>query len=1000
MLIISSILFIILEYSTYTIMKKLHKILLILLALIISLYLIILYVNQSFIPLKLKAFIEKNLSAQIKGKVEIDDLRFGITKGFILSNIRIYQGPIENNKFIFKAERASFPVIYIPSFGKQRIIIPRISLDRPYMNLDRSKDGTWNISSLIVKKDTKKEPSHFRLIVKSLSFDNGELSYADYYKEKNFQKRIEEIEGTVGLSLPGSLALTCSAKIDEAPFRISARYNPLQKRLSIGLDAEDLNPTEYTNSYLPKEIAKIYKATSDLALKIDISDFRNVNIKGGISIRGLKALLKHTGLEGNYKLSGSASFNIEDLLSAKYNMKLELENAKVTTGFKLLKKASGLKGRLSLSEKYWAIKDLSCSLYNSPVFINGGIRNPHKDFTMEISLKTDLPLNKFFTDTDISVNSGKAVIDANIIYKKDETYKISGNTKIEGLSISHRDNSISGDFSIIGESSGRIGDWKNIGYKGSMTFENTSIESAMGLPLISNVSGDAEFNTKYIDIKRFKGTSAGTEIFLSGNIDYNKKEPDLDLTLKADNLSLSKFLPTLGKDIRTKFKDIEAKGSCSLNINLTGKIGKRDTFIYTGGISLENGALTLGYWPHNIVAIDCDIRFGKQKITWKDLYFNIKGIRYHSYGNLTDFTEPAISLNIKSRDADALAEIKIDKDNIINISKLSGRYRNSTFLVKGKIRDMKNAYADISGTAYLNLKDSPYIFPDKADTLRKIKPEGSLKLSFDMKGPLKEPAQWTLFAEATAEAIYISGLRLDDFYFDYRMRDRFVDIPVAIAYPYGGIINISSRANLKTPEQPYIINIDIKDVDLSGLVKDMDMRDTKIKGRFAAKSVLNGYLKQKGSLQGNGWLQVSDGYLWEFPVLHGMMDVILMVPPEYVILTDAFGNFSISSNRVYTEDFRMLSKAASLLWVGSLGLDGTLDFNITGRFAEDIIKQTTEPGKIASAILREAGNLIMEIRLTGTLTDPKYQIVPFPLKRILKENIVDRFKDIFGNMLE
>jgi len=131
-----------------------------------------------------------------------------------------------------------------------------------------------------------------------------------------------------------------------------------------------------------------------------------------------------------------------------------------------------------------------------------------------------------------------------------------------------------------------------------------------------------------------------------------------------------------------------------------------------------------------------------------------------------------------------------------------------------------------------------------------------------------------------------------------------------------------------------------------------------------------------------------------------MMDVILMVPPEYVVLTDAFGNFSISSDRIYTEDFRMLSKAASLLWVGSLGLDGTLDFNITGRFAEDIIKQTTEPGKIASAILREAGNLIMEIRLTGTLADPKYQIVPFPLKRILKENIVDRFKDIFGNMLE
>ena len=125
-----------------------------------------------------------------------------------------------------------------------------------------------------------------------------------------------------------------------------------------------------------------------------------------------------------------------------------------------------------------------------------------------------------------------------------------------------------------------------------------------------------------------------------------------------------------------------------------------------------------------------------------------------------------------------------------------------------------------------------------------------------------------------------------------------------------------------------------------------------------------------------------------------------MVPPEYLTLTDAFGNFAINNNRVYTEDFKLLSKTASLLWVGSLGFDSTLDFNITGRFADDVVKKTSEPGKIANAILHEAGNLIMEIRLTGTLKRPNYKIVPFPLKRIFKEKIADAINDIFGNILE
>jgi len=125
-----------------------------------------------------------------------------------------------------------------------------------------------------------------------------------------------------------------------------------------------------------------------------------------------------------------------------------------------------------------------------------------------------------------------------------------------------------------------------------------------------------------------------------------------------------------------------------------------------------------------------------------------------------------------------------------------------------------------------------------------------------------------------------------------------------------------------------------------------------------------------------------------------------MVPPENIVLTDAFGNFTIANNRVYTEDFKLLSKVASLLWVGSIGFDSTLDFNITGRFAENVIKQTTEPGRIASAILHEAGSLIMEVRLTGTLKEPIYQIVPFPLKRIFKEKVVDALNDIFGNIGE
>jgi hypothetical protein len=82
----------------------------------------------------------------------------------------------------------------------------------------------------------------------------------------------------------------------------------------------------------------------------------------------------------------------------------------------------------------------------------------------------------------------------------------------------------------------------------------------------------------------------------------------------------------------------------------------------------------------------------------------------------------------------------------------------------------------------------------------------------------------------------------------------------------------------------------------------------------------------------------------------------------------------------------MLSKKASLLWEGSLGFDGTLDFGITGGIEQDVTKQTSEPGKIVGRVVDEVGRQIMEIRLTGTLAEPRYQLLPFAgIKKIFKK---------------
>jgi len=957
------------------------------------------YLNRTFIPIRLKGFIAEKLTEYTKHIVTIDSLKFSLKNGFMLKNIKIYKNSEEENTVLFKADSVAFRVFIIPSLKKQRVIIPSVNLSGAFLDLERYPDGDWNISSFF-KNAASNKHSRVSVVLKELSFNNSRLLIKDSYPKNPINKELTSFSGTVGLSLPDRIRIRCNGRIDESNVSISGVYEIRQNKLSTELKADNLEINNYADTYLPANVGLIRTGLATASIKIKISSFKTMQANGTIVINGLNASINNTDISGNYELSGSATLDIENPSKIKYALEVKADNTEISNKIKLLNNISKIQGLMSLTEKVWTIKDLSCLCYGSVLNIGGKIEAPHEDFTAKINLQSEISLKNISEDIAVIIESGKAKINANLIYKKSGSYKINGTSDIRELRLLQKNVLLSGDFLINGESTGTAVDWQGLKYKGTIDFSNMGIKSDDLLPFLSNAAGQASFTTKSISIEKLAGKVAETKISLDGRLDYSKDMPDILLRLKTEKLSVSKLISVLPDNMKTRLKGVDIGGECYLNVNFKGTAGKPKTYSYGGSVLFKKCLLNLKYWPYKISSIDGEVDFNDEQITWRKFIFKVNNIEYASYGKLTNLTQPSLSVNIRSDILSAACEIETDTNSSLSISKLDGQYRNSSFSFRGVVDSLKTAYADINGDIYLNLKDLSDIFTEKKQALQNLKPKGTIRLAIDMKGYLKEPTGWTLFAEGSSKSIGLAGFALKDFYMDYRMKDNFIDVPVISVFTYGGIININSRANLKTEEGPFIINMDIKDIDLHELIKDTEDKDKKIKGTLASKVVLNGYLNKKDSLKGSGWLQVSDGYLWEFPVLHGIMDIILMVPPENIVLTDAFGNFAIANNRVYTEDFKLLSKVASLLWVGSVGFDSTLDFNITGRFAENVIKQTTEPGRIANAILHQAGSLIMEVRLTGTLKEPIYQIVPFPLKRIFKEKVVDALNDIFGNNRE
>lgn len=992
-------------------MKRLYKISYVMI-LLITISLSLIYVlNSSFIRNRIKSRIIDALETQTQKMVDIGDLHFSATRGFTLSGIDIYDAPDQARVSIFKADSISFTIIPMPSFKPFRLVVPRMTMEGPYLRVDRNIDGRFDILDLLANAKRPSEPQHISISINSVSFDNASISFTDRSTNNPFSRDITGLRGTIGISLPQSISINCIGRLSDSPIRLIAKYKPFQKHISFDLRVKSIEISDYFKRYLTDSPlfsgmtsgkdgegpVDISAGLADIMIQCDIDNLADIDSKFDIAVNKLRADVSDIALSGDYKIRGKAAFELDKKALPIYEIVVDMENAHLSTPVKTLRDITDMKGRAMLSQEIWTLQNLSASIYGAPALINGVVKNPHGDFLVEATVSSQIKLTQIADIVKADISSGTAAVETNIHYQKSGLYNIGGKAKIDDLRLQQDNIILSGNFVITGESSGKAKEWDSLSYKGEMKFDDAMIEGAGLLPIISEASGDATFSTGYLRLDRLSGVAAQTKISISGDINYKEKEPSISLTLKTGRLPVAKFISSLPDHIRSRLNDIEADGLCSLDIDLRGRPHIPETINYEGSLKLEDCDIKMPYWPDEISKINCRIGFNKQLISWDDLSFVLDNTRYNCSGSLNDLAQPKINLKVRSDIFTIDTDIQT-ADDVINITKCDGRYLSSDFSVTGKIMDIKSTNASLQGSIDLDLSDAASIFKAHAKMLNSAKPKGVVKIRFTMGGMLKDISGATILAEGSCDRITAWDLGFDDFYFDYRMKDRFIDMPVMVVYPYAGIININARANLKTAEQPYIINIDVKDIDLQSLIKDTKSKSNKIKGKLAAKAVLNGYASKKNSLQGNGWLQVSEGYLWEFPVVHGILDMIFMIPPEYVTLTDAFGNFSLNNNRVYTEDFKMLSKTASLLWVGSLGIDGTLDFNITGRFAEDVIKQTSEPGRIASAILREAGNLIMEIRLTGSLANPKYQIVPFPVNRIFKENVVDRFKDIFGNI--
>ncbi len=471
---------------------------------------------------------------------------------------------------------------------------------------------------------------------------------------------------------------------------------------------------------------------------------------------------------------------------------------------------------------------------------------------------------------------------------------------------------------------------------------------------------------------------------------YKKKSPKEPL-VKIDELLINPQLWTFlkNKAIAAKlnlnnlsFNGIHLTGTTSLSLKPRTSNAKRlllkdrDGMIRFSNFLLKSDKLPAPLTEINgIVSLKDDtLKLNNASIRYKDLLLHLKGA-LRGLDNGEYYGTASASSDILETEGQFML-----RGDQIEVKALKGTLYGSPFSILGDIKGLSNPDMNLYGESQIELER----FTKLAS--------GSCSLAFFLNGKINNLKGQEGSVKLSSKRCKVRDIDIENLYLDLRLSQGILNSHRLEANIYDGILNASMNMDIKERDLPYSLDLVLKDMDLEYLAHERGIKK-RLSGYLSSKFSFKGIARAGDTLRGNGWATITDGYLWEIPVLKGLTTALGMSNLRTVVFREAAGNFLVKERRVSTDDLTLYSENVNMTAKGAVDFNGNIDLKLNTNITQDLVKGSSEGARIANLIISQAGNYMGNIKVTGTLKDPKYKLGAGASKRdIIKGGLEEIFK--------
>ncbi len=513
-------------------------------------------------------------------------------------------------------------------------------------------------------------------------------------------------------------------------------------------------------------------------------------------------------------------------------------------------------------------------------------------------------------------------------------------------------------------------------YRGELTLKDVDIQGlARQVPHLENIRGQVSFEPELLTFQNIRGRYGKLDFTSEGRIEsFTERRLEAVIRSDAEARDIVELLPAPQKETLSKY---DLTGNCKAEITVTGTLKEPVRLTASSSIAVQNGTVTskdekirVTDISGNIQADDSGFKVQQGRFTAGDKKYALDAFLPKQPGDLG-------ALELVSPDLSLSGNFTLLQNTIL-IRNAEGRYLGIPARFQGQLVDLKNPYLDIEGQADLELASLHPRIVEKAAWLKTAGLKGALSCIFVLKGLWNRPLDWQLDIDAQGNPVYFKDtIRLDNLFFQVRMKNRVLDIPYFQAGFYEGALGGKLLLDLTTPDTFFEGRTYANGVNLAWLIQDAPIKNKFLSGTAIFQLAMKGWVKQQESWVGAGAIDVRSGRLWETPLFKKMGDLLFVKVQglDKVVFHNASANFDVHDKKIWTQNLVLYSDTVDLNVNGTIGFDGKLDLLMAIGFSQNVLAGALDAGGLVPLVVREAGDFISNYRISGTLKEPKYEKV-------------------------